>query len=265
MPELKFGDAGKDVIELQEKLKQLGYFNGLCEGNFLNLTKAAVLRFQTTHLDKDHMSLIANGIVDASTIWALENPNGDEQHRHLDPRIPDGLTAGRLDVLGIGYDEYGKNVREIPDGSNDSPAIRVYGPPYKVPWCMKFGCYVYRKAKIIDFSEAGTATFLAFAKKRGWFYSINDSSPRARMPGNGVIWQFPEGGGHFGIETTLSKDGRSFNVLEGNHGNRLALTVRDDKSPHLVGFINPFEIQDQTTQFSRGLLGVRSGEGFGTR
>ena len=44
--ELKRGDTGAEVKKLQKRLKQLGYFDGEIGGNYLDLTTAAVKRFQ---------------------------------------------------------------------------------------------------------------------------------------------------------------------------------------------------------------------------
>ena len=43
---LRYGSKGPEVSRLQRNLKTLGYYNGRITGNFLELTRAAVIRFQ---------------------------------------------------------------------------------------------------------------------------------------------------------------------------------------------------------------------------
>ncbi len=45
-PVLKAGMKGDDVVDLQQKLKKLGYFNEECTGYFGEVTEAAVIAFQ---------------------------------------------------------------------------------------------------------------------------------------------------------------------------------------------------------------------------
>lgn len=70
-PVLRVGDKGNDVTELQQSLKELGYFKTRVTGVFGSVTKAAVIRFQQ---DK---GLMANGIVDSRTQTALQSPSSN--------------------------------------------------------------------------------------------------------------------------------------------------------------------------------------------
>ncbi|WP_377887464.1 peptidoglycan-binding protein [Alkalihalobacillus sp. R86527] len=58
---LKVGSKGELVVELQSKLKALGYYNGATDGAFGPITESAVKTFQSRN------KLTANGIVDSST------------------------------------------------------------------------------------------------------------------------------------------------------------------------------------------------------
>ena len=64
---LRQGSKGPEVTELQQQLRQLGYFNRRATGNFGPLTKASVAKFQ------QEQGLNANGIVDDETLQALQD------------------------------------------------------------------------------------------------------------------------------------------------------------------------------------------------
>ncbi|MBD2185834.1 peptidoglycan-binding protein [Planktothrix sp. FACHB-1355] len=66
MAELRQGSKGPDVLELQEQLTQLGYFNRRPTGSFGPLTKSAVIRFQQNE------GLRPNGIVEEQTQQRLQ-------------------------------------------------------------------------------------------------------------------------------------------------------------------------------------------------
>ena len=46
---MKYGDKGSDVVDLQNKLKKLGYFNEVSTGNFYSVTESAVKAFQKAY------------------------------------------------------------------------------------------------------------------------------------------------------------------------------------------------------------------------
>jgi len=57
---IKYGNAGEQVKEVQRRLKELGYFNGVIGGNYLDLTKAAIEDFQLNnglHVDGTKLDL----------------------------------------------------------------------------------------------------------------------------------------------------------------------------------------------------------------
>lgn len=51
--ELSYGSKGADVLWVQRRLKELGFFKGVPKGNFKALTKAAVLAFQKAVFPND--------------------------------------------------------------------------------------------------------------------------------------------------------------------------------------------------------------------
>lgn len=63
---LKLGSKGNDVREVQELLRDLGYYNSSIDGYFGKLTRRAALRFQKEH------GLKADGIVGKTTLKALQ-------------------------------------------------------------------------------------------------------------------------------------------------------------------------------------------------
>ena len=65
-PTLKLGDTGEYVVELQEQLQQILYYDGVITGVFDTLTETAVKIFQTTN------KLTADGIVGIDTWSALD-------------------------------------------------------------------------------------------------------------------------------------------------------------------------------------------------
>lgn len=65
MQPLQLNASGADVVQLQEKLKALGFNPGLIDGDFGNATKAAIMAFQHSE------ALFADGIVGVKTLLAL--------------------------------------------------------------------------------------------------------------------------------------------------------------------------------------------------
>ena len=61
----KYGSSGDEVVEIQQKLSELGYYYGNIDGKFGNDTKKAVIQFQ-----KDN-NLSSDGVVGIKTLEAL--------------------------------------------------------------------------------------------------------------------------------------------------------------------------------------------------
>ncbi|HEY9606714.1 MAG TPA: peptidoglycan-binding protein [Allocoleopsis sp.] len=70
---MKPGDRGSEVTALQQRLKELGYFQSNITGFFGPLTKDAVTRFQQA------MGLSSDGIVGNSTQTSLNNQRGQSR------------------------------------------------------------------------------------------------------------------------------------------------------------------------------------------
>ena len=92
---LQQGSRGAQVRELQQRLRELGYFNGRSTGNFGPLTKAAVIQFQ------QDSGLTANGVVDQSTKVALQKKTGSASNlsvTELQQRLKEkGFYSGPID------------------------------------------------------------------------------------------------------------------------------------------------------------------------
>jgi peptidoglycan hydrolase-like protein with peptidoglycan-binding domain len=63
---LRLGSTGVDVQTLQTQLKELGYYNGVVDGNYQETTKIAVTQFQKAQ------GLLADGIVGSTTTEKLQ-------------------------------------------------------------------------------------------------------------------------------------------------------------------------------------------------
>ncbi|HEY9820232.1 MAG TPA: peptidoglycan-binding protein [Candidatus Sericytochromatia bacterium] len=81
------GDRGSEVIALQQRLKQLGYFQGNVTGYFGSLTKQAVISFQQAK------GLTADGLVGTNTQASL----GDQPRAKAQP-----VQEAAQDILQLG-------------------------------------------------------------------------------------------------------------------------------------------------------------------
>ncbi|MFB2939474.1 peptidoglycan-binding protein [Aerosakkonemataceae cyanobacterium BLCC-F154] len=83
MAEMSQGSKGQEVAELQTKLQKLGYFDRRPTGHFGPLTKKAVIRFQ------QDQGITANGIVETTTLTALENKFQDNTNTTIAQTTPE--------------------------------------------------------------------------------------------------------------------------------------------------------------------------------
>jgi peptidoglycan hydrolase-like protein with peptidoglycan-binding domain len=106
---LKRGCRGADVKALQQKLKELGFYNSTVDGVFGRGTENAVKTFQRAH------SLKADGIVGRATYSAIYGtstpPTGDSGSSGGDV---DGYTLGKLDnEVTLRKGSKGSNVKDL--------------------------------------------------------------------------------------------------------------------------------------------------------
>lgn len=92
---LEQGSKGEQVREVQQRLQELGYFNGRTTGNFGPLTKAAVIKFQ------QDSGLTPSGVVDEATKAALQTKAGSASNlsvKDLQQRLKErGFYSGPID------------------------------------------------------------------------------------------------------------------------------------------------------------------------
>lgn len=86
--ELKEDNEGNEIIEIQNRLKQLKYYYTSITGSFDSYTKKVIMKFQ-----KDH-DLIPNGIINQETKKVLfGNRNLEENLRETRPTLRLGSTG----------------------------------------------------------------------------------------------------------------------------------------------------------------------------
>jgi hypothetical protein len=114
-------------------------------------------------------------------------------------------------------------VHEIPDGSNDSPRIRVYQSvtgAFRAPWCASFQMWALRVARLgfpktawagaIADDSAGVFYIVQWARAHGWLRAT---------PKPGYLVAFVDHLGHIGLVERVFYSG--FNSLEGNASNQV--------------------------------------------
>lgn len=257
-PTLKYGDSGNDVKVLQAILQSQGFFAGAIEGNFRSKTLQSVQYFQQTHQGPDGKFLQVDGEVGPNTWWALENPVGETQRSFIDPRIPDGISEERQKLLSVALNEHRLGVQEAPLGSNWGDGVTKYlegvGP---APWCCYFYSWCFLQAQgayPLDFRHGHCLTFWHAAKK---IEKAHDKKVYVPIPGDAFLMLYRgnkgtlTGSGHIGFVLSVAPDGKAFNSIEGNAGDRVKVGTRYTEQSSLEGFIN---LHDMKKEFERVLL-----------
>lgn len=262
---LSYGKTGEDVQQVQEILKQQGFFNGTPRGNFLELTDNAVRYFQGTHIDREGNYLKPDGVVGPATWWALWNPAGSAQRSFIDPAEVHVEDEPRLEVLNFLRGLYEKGVREVPDGSNYGDGVteivNACGFKYGIAWCLALQSYADLKtfgSPPLDAMHVHCSTFWNVAQK--WGRAFRKGSGYVPIPGDIGIFNYRDasariltGPGHAVRVARVSKDGKAFNTYGGNEGNRLKFGLRHSSESSLVGFVNLFEDEQNPPRFEMGV------------
>ena len=80
---LRVGSIGPEVMDLQTRLKELGYYNGSVDGQFYDGTRAAVIAFQQRH------GLAADGMAGSLTLQLLFSDQAQRWAESPQPMVPD--------------------------------------------------------------------------------------------------------------------------------------------------------------------------------
>ena len=109
--ELRPGDSGEEVLAMQMRLKELGYFTGQPDGNFDEATRAALILFQQDN------NLLATGTLDSDTHQALYardarpfTPIADESRAM---EMPHGALAYGTGAPGMGWSPMNTNEYDV--------------------------------------------------------------------------------------------------------------------------------------------------------
>jgi hypothetical protein len=263
---LRRGDKGEDVKLVQTILQQEGFFKGTPLGNFLGVTEAAVKHFQGTHIGENGEFLAADGVVGPLTWWALHNPHGDAQRSFIPTPEPVATVSPRLRYVQYLYEMHGRGIREIPDGANYgdgvTPVVNACGFSYGIYWCLAAQAYAWRQVfgePPLGAMHVHCSTFWNEALKRGQAHPKKNYVP---LPGDIAIYNYAgglkagnrlTGPGHAAGVARVSEDGRRFNALEGNVGNRFKHSIRNVSESSLVGFVNLFGDEANRPKFQTGI------------
>lgn len=90
------GDAGKDIVEIQVKLKEQGYYTDKIDGKFMNETTTAVKKFQK------EKKLTSNGIVEEKTYLALVGKPIVGNSESSNSKVMK-ITDTALGIVGVPY------------------------------------------------------------------------------------------------------------------------------------------------------------------
>lgn len=245
------GSSGSIVRAWQEKLATIGFDPGAIDGIFGPATDKATRRFQ------ESAGLKVDGIVGRDTRAAAQ--------RRMDqmPTIPPPTeTAAGLGsaVRSEAIADLRADVREVPAGSNDGPAIRAYfdGTGVEPPqnWCAAaVTTWMKRAAQKLGVSLPVTGSLGAKAlmeqfRRTGRFVTAAEIRRDHRRLSAGMIvfWDRSDPArpstawwGHVGVCSSVEQDpafGHIFGSIEGNsgtRGDRVAEMSRSVDDPRFLG------------------------------
>jgi len=202
--------AGAAVLDLQQRLKDLGYAPGRLDGVFGDATAAAVRAFQ------GDAGLLVDGVVGSRTRAALKRGAV-----HAGPDTKRSPSAAGVRALALAVGEIG--TKERPAGSNQTKYGRWFGADgvrwcnIFVSWCFAEGadvvlCAGLRAEGVGPHGCAYVPTTMAWLRAEGFW--VGRTTP---LPGDIVIYDFGAGPHHIGIvEEDLG--GALFTAIEGNTG-----------------------------------------------
>jgi hypothetical protein len=262
LPELHHGDRGEYVKLWQSLMQSQGYFKGAVQGNFKDLTHAATIHFQQTHLDSDGKPLTVDGWVGKETWWSAFNPTGSKQRQNLVTEgVDDRLTDKRQQVTALCVELHKQKIHEDPDGSNTGDGVtrfHTWMGMAPLAWCCMAVCWiVFHALKRLPFLKTAKVSALwDWAIKKGMAHAVRTSyQPR---PGDLFVMVHNDRlrTGHIGVIYSVSKDGKWLDVFEGNAGNRFSLRRRKVGDDDHVGYINFYGDAHLKPDFEKGLSPV---------
>lgn len=262
MTTLRKGMRGDAIAAMQTILIAQGFLRSLTQseiGTFGPITHAAVVHFQQTHLGPQRTPLKVTGVVDLDTAWALRHASGEDQRSHIQTSIPAHLTPKRTAVLAEALGFHALGAREQPNGSNRGPHVDrtlpsylLKQPPPGPPWCCYSAMWLIKEA-LGSFPLGGHigSCYRAWmlAKARGMVRSLP-------TPGDLFLMLYRDDSGsltqrgHIGF--VLRVGATQINTLEGNVGNRYALSRREQNTIHC--YVDFYGDGEQPTDWERGTV-----------
>lgn len=202
------GMSGPKIREIQEALKELGYFTGTPQGNFGIQTESAVRAFQ------QFMELEVDGQVGDETWGTLFVPVvGTPQEAKTPLPWDKGLPPWLVEALR----DLGQNVEEI-SGPEDNPDIVAYhqytslqAQDDETAWCASSLCAWLERAGFKSPRSAAAASF------REWGKELPEGYQRLGC----VVVMSRTGGNHVCIY--LDEDDQGVYCVGGNQGDRVSI------------------------------------------
>lgn len=259
---LQRGMSGTTIAELQTVLIGQGFLRALTAaelGHFGPITHTAVVHFQQTHLGPTRAPLKVTGVVDADTAWALQHASGEDQRSHVKTQIPAGLTPKRIAALTKALEFHARGVREKPNGSNRGPEVDLILPSYLLkqpppgpPWCC-YSAMAIAKQALGEWPLGGHIG----SCYRTWILAQARGMVRTTpTPGDLFLMLYKNDDGtwtqrgHIGF--VLRADDTKINTLEGNVGNRYALSRREQDTIHC--YVDFYGTDEQPIGWERGTV-----------
>lgn len=99
---VSYGEKNEEIVTMQKRLKELGYFAGECTGFFGEFTKTAIENFQKAN------GLVVNGEADGETLAAMEKDNAITKKQYIE-----STQKGEMIEITLQAGDTGKNVRKL--------------------------------------------------------------------------------------------------------------------------------------------------------
>ena len=147
-------------------------------------------------------------------------------------------TSQATNALRLAQSQLG--VRENGSSNNSSEVNKYrFGKANGNPWCASFVSYCYGQGQgnsnkaTFGFTES-SQSIKNQAIKAGK-YSTKESGYKPQV-GDLAVWSYTKSSGHVGIVASVNKDG-SFDVIEGNCGDKVQRCTRSMNTKDLNGFV----------------------------